>query len=95
MARTRNLLAPINEAWREQAACKDKPTGLFYVGRGGSECKEAIAICNSCAVREECLEWALATNEPEGIWGGMGPQSRKNLRRQRRRKQLREEKKAS
>ena len=34
------------------------------------EADEAKAICDQCAVREACLEFALANREREGIWGG-------------------------
>jgi hypothetical protein len=27
-------------------------------------------MCEACPIRLQCLEWALATREPEGIWGG-------------------------
>lgn len=31
---------------------------------------EARMACRRCAVRVECLEWALAAREEHGIWGG-------------------------
>jgi WhiB family redox-sensing transcriptional regulator len=32
---------------------------------------EAKRVCFGCGVREECLEYALRTREPYGIWGGL------------------------
>jgi hypothetical protein len=32
-------------------------------------------------VREACLQYALATNQSDGIWGGMDSQERRRLRR--------------
>lgn len=36
----------------------------------------AKAICAECAVREQCLNYALANHEKFGIWGGMTPEER-------------------
>jgi WhiB family transcriptional regulator, redox-sensing transcriptional regulator len=33
--------------------------------------RRAKAICADCRVRQECLDFALATREPHGIWGGL------------------------
>lgn len=33
-------------------------------------------LCNSCPIRAQCLEFALANNEAYGIWGGLTPQER-------------------
>lgn len=38
--------------------------------------EEARAICMSCVVRDECLDYALNTGETEGIWGALTPQER-------------------
>jgi WhiB family redox-sensing transcriptional regulator len=32
-----------------------------------------------CAVREPCLEYALAIKEPHGIWGGLNELERRQL----------------
>ena len=33
-------------------------------------------ICRSCPLRRECLAYALAADEREGIWGGLTPAER-------------------
>jgi WhiB family redox-sensing transcriptional regulator len=38
-------------------------------------------ICRRCPVRDSCLAYALENNETHGVWGGMTPQQRKDLRR--------------
>jgi WhiB family redox-sensing transcriptional regulator len=40
---------------------------------------QAKAICMACAVRQECLEYAVEIREPHGIWGGMTEVERKTL----------------
>ncbi|MES8969273.1 WhiB family transcriptional regulator, partial [Cutibacterium acnes] len=38
-------------------------------------------ICESCEVRQECLEYALANDERFGIWGGLSEMERRRLRK--------------
>lgn len=37
---------------------------------------DAKAVCAVCPVRLECLEYANATDQREGIWGGLTPTER-------------------
>jgi len=37
-------------------------------------------------VREECLEFALATNQDAGVWGGLTEDERRTLKRARQRR---------
>jgi len=75
-------------AWRERAACLPHPAVLFFglddneppADRRVREDK-AKAICGVCEVQRECLEYALATREPYGIWGGLNEVERKQLLR--------------
>jgi WhiB family redox-sensing transcriptional regulator len=70
--------------WRERAACLDYPAVLFF-GLDDAETPaerrtredEAKLICATCDVRRQCLEYALATKEPYGIWGGLTELERK------------------
>jgi WhiB family redox-sensing transcriptional regulator len=41
----------------------------------------ARRICTACLVSEECLEFALATNQEAGIWGGTIEEERRKLRK--------------
>lgn len=63
-----------NQAWREDAACRDSDTELFFpnsVGLKAARQKRlAIAICRSCPVIEQCREAALANFENHGVWAG-------------------------
>lgn len=40
---------------------------------------QAKAICNTCPVKVECLEYSLKW-EPWGIWGGLDEQTRAQIR---------------
>ncbi|MFM8302673.1 MAG: WhiB family transcriptional regulator [Actinomycetota bacterium] len=41
----------------------------------------ARRICTACHVSRECLEFALATNQEAGIWGGTTEEERRKLRK--------------
>ena len=70
--------ATTEPAWREDAACLALPSVVFF-GIDDAESPaerraredSAKRVCLSCEVRRECLEYALATKEPYGIWGGL------------------------
>ena len=72
-----------SQEWRARAACRDSDVSVFFPS---SEEEAAVpkAICAGCPVREECLEWALATRQDEGVWGGLTEAERRRLRRRRR-----------
>lgn len=80
--------SPGELAWRERAACLPYPAVLFF-GLDDNEPQadrrmreeKAKAICQVCEVKRECLEYALATREPYGIWGGLNEVERKQLLR--------------
>ncbi len=67
-------------AWQQQALCAQTDPEAFFPEKGGST-REAKAICLSCEVREDCLEYALANDERFGIWGGLSERERRRLRR--------------
>ena len=65
--------------WRQHAACRGTNVQLFYPEKWDQEAvAAAIATCNTCQVRETCLEEALNNREP-GIWGGMTERQRRIL----------------
>jgi WhiB family transcriptional regulator, redox-sensing transcriptional regulator len=66
--------------WTLQAACLDVPEAVFYPEKGG-DVRPGKRICQTCRVREECLEYAMVNNERFGIWGGLSEPERRRLRR--------------
>lgn len=64
-------------------ACKDADTDIFYSDRPADRAA-ALRLCGSCPVRQECADWAEATHEPEGIWGGRSRSRHAHKQRQRR-----------
>ena len=66
--------------WRSRAACRFIDPDLFFPisdsGRGLEQTAKAKAVCAGCAVRRECLAFAVRARERHGIWGGMTEQER-------------------
>lgn len=77
-------------SWRDEAACRGMDTESFFpVGGTGpalEQAEQAKAVCAGCPVSAQCLEWALATRQGAGIWGGKTEDERRTLRRIRRRR---------
>jgi len=55
------------------------------VGPAERQIARAKKICAGCAVRSECLEFALSHDQVYGIWGGTTPEDRQRERRRKRR----------
>jgi WhiB family transcriptional regulator, redox-sensing transcriptional regulator len=71
--------------WRERGRCKGVEPSVFYPEDDEDPAEEAKHVCATCAVREACLEYALAGREKIGVWGGYTARERRRLVRQRRR----------
>lgn len=80
MART--ITPPEKTDWFDDAACRDADTDIFFP-RSDADAGPAKAICETCPVREVCLEYALTTRPPDGVWGGLTPIERHRLTRRR------------
>jgi WhiB family redox-sensing transcriptional regulator len=79
------LMGEVFEAdlsWQDLANCRGGNADLFFPERGAST-RTAKSICNACAVREDCLEFAIANGEKFGIWGGLSERERRKIRRER------------
>ncbi len=75
-----------SEEWRELGSCRKLDTNQFFpIGQTGeAEVKIARAkkVCVGCPVRQECLDFAITTNQEYGVWGGHSEEERRVLRRQ-------------
>jgi WhiB family redox-sensing transcriptional regulator len=71
--------------WRQAAACRDTDPDLFFpIGTTGlaiDQIEAAKAVCRQCDVQPGCLEFALATNQEAGVWGGTSEEERRKLRK--------------
>ena len=79
------MLTTITTDWRDLAACRDSDASLFFpVGTTGpavQQAENAIAICNTCVAKEDCLQYALETNQESGVWGGYAEDDRRRRRK--------------
>ncbi|MFO7293982.1 MAG: WhiB family transcriptional regulator [Actinomycetes bacterium] len=83
---TIDIFAPSTTVtWQDAAACRDSEPSLFFpagtTGAALRQIDEALAICRTCSVREECLQFALESNQESGIWGGYPEEERRRLRK--------------
>ncbi len=74
------------EEWRELGSCRTLDTALFFpVGQTGAAevgIARAKKVCVSCPVRQQCLEFAITTNQEYGVWGGHSEEERRVVRRE-------------
>ena len=75
-----------SDEWRREAECRDTDPDLFFpVGTTGpaiEQIENAKAVCRECDAQAPCLEYALATNQDSGVWGGTSEEERRELRKQ-------------
>jgi WhiB family transcriptional regulator, redox-sensing transcriptional regulator len=76
--------------WRTSAACRTADPELFFpvssVGPAQEDIAKAKTVCGSCQVRRQCLQFALATHQMYGVWGGTTEEERRlRVREQRER----------
>lgn len=64
--------------WRDDTPCSQVDPELWFPEKG-RQAREAMAICGSCDVRRQCLEYAL-THHETGIWGGTTERERMRMR---------------
>lgn len=75
--------------WQDIGLCRTSEIGpqLFF-GEDAEPADEgreerAKLVCRQCSVQEECLEFALATNQQYGVWGGTGEKERARIKLER------------
>lgn len=64
--------------WIDNVACKPEQMELFF-SELKSKVAKAKAICASCPVAKECLEFAQSTDVEFGTFGGYTADERKAL----------------
>jgi WhiB family redox-sensing transcriptional regulator len=69
-----------SDDWRANSACRDTDPALFFpVGTTGPALEQiasAKAVCETCEVKDPCLEFAVSTNQDSGVWGGTSEEER-------------------
>lgn len=65
-----------DEEWKLDGLCNEIGGELWYPE---SDSKAAREVCARCPVRQQCLDYALANGEQEGIWGGTSANQRRHM----------------
>ena len=70
-------------AWWGLAVCQAAEPDLFFPipaeGLAENDAARARAVCEQYRVRAKCLDYALATRQVPGIWGGLTETERQPL----------------
>ncbi|MFV2179521.1 WhiB family transcriptional regulator [Actinomadura sp. LOL_016] len=70
--------------WAESASCRSLDPELFFPVGGEAVYRTRIEavreVCAACPAERPCLEWALTSGEPHGIWAGTTPDERRRIR---------------
>ena len=76
----RMLAVPVSDErpWVVFAACRDVDPDIFFPA-SRKDVDQALAICASCPVCSECLDYAIETGERFGVWGGLTEKERRKL----------------
>lgn len=83
MSLIKQLLGEPTTSWRSEGRCLDSKTHIFFPVTDKTDIAatvEARKICAGCPVRQECLDFAISTNQV-GIWGGKTTTERAGIRR--------------
>lgn len=72
----------LDMSWVDLAACRGVDPALFFP-EDGENASGAKATCRPCPVSAACLDFALATNQDYGIWGGLNRTERARVRKSR------------
>lgn len=87
MSVTRPLFGALSDrdSWSDDAACKGVDIDIFF-SLDDADQRQALQLCRSCPVQQECLRYAIDQREMYGIWGGMSESERRGIIRDRRRR---------
>jgi WhiB family redox-sensing transcriptional regulator len=79
-------MAQAVETWQIKASCRGPQAEIFFPPSHAERKEEKLrrearakSICATCAVRTDCLDYAIRIREPHGIWGGLNELERKQL----------------
>lgn len=61
--------------WQDLGACRGA-SGVDFFSEEPAEIGRAKAVCATCPVKVECLEYAKDNGEEDGVWGGLTPHER-------------------
>jgi len=78
----------MDTSWMARGKCAVEPPETFFPSDGVGVIK-ARRICETCPVKEACLEYALANRVDHGVWGATSERQRRRILKERRRTRAR------
>lgn len=73
-------MVPDIPEWYADAICPQVDLDGFYPETGNSRsAREACRVCDSCPVKQKCLDYAMENYERWGVWGGTTAHERQIL----------------
>ena len=79
-------MAQALDTWQIRASCRGPHAEIFFPPAHAERKEEKLqreghakAICSTCSVQSDCLDYAVRIREPHGIWGGLNEMERKLL----------------
>ena len=69
-------LRRMEEDWWHKAECLGTTNDIFF-SESPTLQRLAKQVCMHCEVRQECLDFAIKTDQKDGVWGGMTARERK------------------
>lgn len=85
----------LSTAWMADPlrACLDAPQAWFFPTVAGDDedepkwpLPEATSLCERCPVKDSCRQWAIATGQEYGTWGGLSGYQRNLILKKQHRK---------
>lgn len=75
------LLADSTPEWMADGLCKEYDPDLWFPEGDLSkqQAEQAKEVCSRCLVRDDCLDYAIATRQKWGIWAGTTERDREKL----------------
>ncbi len=67
-----------DQPWRTFALCLSADPDQFYPAKG-QPTGPAQRLCAQCPVQPDCLDYAVATKQKFGVWGGLSSTQRQPL----------------
>ncbi len=58
------------ESWISEGICRNADADIFFPDRGAST-RMAKALCRTCPVVEDCLDFFVRHGQEFGVWGGV------------------------
>jgi WhiB family redox-sensing transcriptional regulator len=80
-----------NYRWQELGACRKQDPELFFLPENSRMSDKnrrlsmAKKVCGTCPVIEDCLKFAIETEQKFGVWGGLSEEELARTIRRRKR----------